>query len=120
MDPTLTTGAATPNMPGAAAPAMPTPPTTQQAMQNAMLLQAIQSGAPSAGGAAPGPTSAAMGPAPMGGGPSPAPPMPPPTAMPTPPVDPSTMAGGLGQVPTSQANPVVSALMSQIPTAGGQ
>jgi hypothetical protein len=89
---------------------------TSQALQNALMLQAIKAGATSGGAPPAGATAAAMGPPPGA--------MAPPPMQPT---DPSAMPGGLagqqqmmagmGQVPTSQANPVAAALMSQIPGA---
>ena len=113
MDPTQ------PQMPGQqAAPAM-----DPQMLQNLMMLQAIKSGA--AGGAA-DPTASTQAMGPPGGMASPMP-----APSPTAPVDPSTMAGGLGNqnqmaMPQQgmmqqqpQSNPVVNALMSQIP-GGGQ
>ena len=120
MDPTMP-------QPGAAQQQM-TGMDPNQAMQNQMLLQALNQGA--AGGGMANPAPPAMNPqnsmpppmpAPMGmgaGGP--------PVSMPTPPVDPSAMAGGLGsqnqmqgagmQPGMSQA--MMSALMSPVP--GGQ
>jgi hypothetical protein len=83
----------------------------QAAMQNALMLQALQGG----GAQPPAATGAAMGPQQMGG-----PPMPPqapmPPQVPVAPVDPSTMTGGLGgQAGMAQPNPIAQALMSQIP-----
>lgn len=132
MDPTL------PQMPGAQGQ-MGMPP----AIQNAMMLAAIKGGATGGGAPPAGATGAAMGGAQMGpqtagmGQIAPQMAPPPPMADPqmaTPPVDPSTMAGGLGsqgampplmngmagQQMAGQPNPVVNALMSQIPGAGGQ
>lgn len=104
MDPTLAPG----QMPMPQQAANP-----QAAMQNAMMLQALQGGGAGGGAAPPPQTGAAMGPQQMGGQPMPMP------QMATPPVDPSTMPGGLAGSPQGQPNPIAAALMSQIP-GGGQ
>lgn len=100
-------------------------PTQQAALQNALMLQAIKSGGQMQQ-QPPTDTGQAMGANPMQMAGAAVPPQPQP--MPTPqqmsPVDPASMTGGLaGGQPNQQqmaaSNPVVSALMSQIP-GGGQ
>ena len=114
MDPTMP-------QPGAAQQQM-TGMDPNQAMQNQMLLQALNQG--QARGAMGNPAMGAMNAGNQQMAPSPMPPMGgmgPASSMPTPPVDPASMAGGLGSqppMPPGQSAAMMQALMSPVP--GGQ